>query len=115
MRPVMEDVAGLDVAVNHATPMGVRERVQHVMKDTRHRARREFSGVRQRIAQRYALYEGHRVPEEIIVLTRAQYRHDVRVLQLRGEHDLTAKALAIDSRAQLRLEHLHDHCASERM
>src|SRR5690349_5766833 len=73
---VMQDVPGLDVAMDDAAPVGVGERVQDVVQHPRYRPWRELPGMRQRIAERHALDEGHRVPEQIPVLARAQDRYN---------------------------------------
>src|SRR5690242_3557453 len=52
VRPVMENVARFDVAMNHAATMRIRERVEDVVQDTRHGARGKLPCVCQRITQR---------------------------------------------------------------
>ena len=66
-------------------------------------------------AERLSFHEGHRVPEQVAVLARAQHRHDVRMMQLRGQHDLSAKALAIDAGREVGLQHFHDDSTAERL
>ena len=67
----------------------------------------------ERGAQRLALDVRHRVPEQIALLAGREERNDVRVLQLRGDLDLSAEAVAIDAGGQLRREHLHDDVSAE--
>ena len=89
--------------MNDAAPMRVRERVEHVVQNARHRARRELPGVDQRIAQRHALDEWHRVPQQIAMLAGVEHGHDMWVLELRDEHDLATESLAIHAGPELGL------------
>ena len=113
MRTVMKNVSRLDVPMHDPSPVCIGESVEHVMQHSRHRARRKLAGVHERIAERHAFYERHRVPEQIAMLARVKHRHDVWMLKLRDEHDLPAESLAIDTCTELRLQYLHDHGSAE--
>ena len=114
MRTVMKNVSRLDVPMHDPSPVRVGESVEHVMqRKPGWPSLRKQAGVHERIAERHAFYERHRVPEQIAMLARVKHRHDVWMLKLRGEHDLPTESLAIDTCTELRLQYLHDHGSAE--
>ncbi len=102
-------VVGLDVAVHHAVPMGVREPV-HDLAQEAHRLRWGQRAVaRQPVPQRVAVDERHDVVEEPVRFTRIKQRQDVRGLQLGRDLDLAQEALPADGLGQLGAQHLDRH------
>ncbi len=113
VRTLREDVRRLDVAMDDAARVRKRERVDYVMQNPRHFARAELLLALERRAQRLAFDVRHRVPEQIALLAGREQRHDVRVLQLRGDLDLAAEPVAIDAGGELGRQHLDDDVAAE--
>ncbi len=93
-RRVDEDVVGLQVAVHHEAPVGVRDRRQHLPEE------REALGNRMRarhhvIGERQALDEFHREPRLPVGADPGVVEaRDVGMLELREDVALAAKALA---------------------
>ena len=82
------------------------------------RIRIDFAGAElllplERGAQRFPLDVRHRVPQQIALLSGGEERHDMWMLKLRGDLDLSAEAVAIDAGGQLGWQHLHDDVAAE--
>ena len=109
-----ENVARLDVPVHHAALVGVVERVHHVVQHAHDLAHVELRFPFEAGAERFALDEGHGVVEQLVVLAGRQQRDDMRVLELGGELDLTAEAVAVDAGGEVGREHLHDHFPAQR-
>ena len=82
-----QDVLRLDVPVDDSLPVRVRERRRDVLTDPERRSHRQLFLAHQALAQRFALDEGHRVPELSSALSRVEDRQNVRVLQPRGDAD----------------------------
>lgn len=61
--------------------------------------------------QGVAVDQGHGVVGESVRLARCEKRHDVRLLQLRGELDLPLEPLDVHALGQLRSQHFHDDLA----
>ena len=59
--------------------------------------------------ERLARDVGHDVVEEVAGRPRVEQRHDVRMIQPRGDLDFAQEALAADHRGNLRLQHLDRH------
>jgi hypothetical protein len=59
-----QDVFGLDVTVDHAASVGVRERVQHVAQNAKGFWDRQLAGASQPLAKRLALDVRHHVKRE---------------------------------------------------
>jgi len=109
-----QDVVRLDVAVDDAAAVRVDERARDVLENAHRFAHRERSA-REARAQRLAFDERHDEERETVGLSRAQHRHDVRMLQRRREHDLALEAVHGDRGGELVREHLHDDHSSERV
>src|SRR5690349_7428075 len=97
-----------------AAGMGEGERIDHVVEDADDLASRKRFLSLDRDAERLAVDERHRVPEQIAVLARREQWNDVRMLELRGDLDLSAETLAIDAGRQIRRKHFDDDAPVER-
>ena len=100
--------------MHDAARVRVRERVDDIAQHANRIAHRHLALARELRAQRLALHERHRIVEQIAGLPGREHRHDVRMLQRRGELDLAPKALDVDAGRHLGREHLHDDAPSER-
>ncbi len=87
MQPVSreQNVVGLDVAMDHAVRMRIRERGADLAQNQqrggdRHRPRRRLEALRERLA----IDEGHDEEDQPIALIDRVDRHDVRVRELCG-------------------------------
>jgi hypothetical protein len=58
------------------------------------------------VADLFALNEGHHVVKEPVRLTRIDEAQDVRMLQLRGELDLSLEPFPTNRRGEIRMENL---------
>src|SRR5689334_12529731 len=94
--------------------MRERQRARYVPEDADRDCDRHRPDAHQPDAQRLALDEGHRIVWESICLTRAQNRDDVRMLELRGDHDLALEALGAHSRRKIGRQDFHNDAAAER-
>src|SRR5688572_14234357 len=70
--------------------------------------------MRERVLERFAFDEGHRVVQHAFAIARRQQWDDVRVLQLRGELDLATEPFAVDAGSKIGRENLDDDFAIER-
>ena len=109
-----QDVLRLDVAVHDAVRVRVLERARHVAQHRHGRVRREPPVAAEPRAQRLALDERHRVVRQPVALPGGEHRHDVRVLQPRGDADLAREPLGAHPLGELGREHLHDDAPAER-
>lgn len=64
--------------------------------------------------QRFTLDERHREIRRAVDLTRREQGDDVRMLELRGELNLSSKAIEAYACCKLRLENLYDNLSLER-
>ena len=103
---VQQDVLGLDVAVDHAVPVRVVERVGDLARDPHRVVDRELLLAVEPVAERLALDERHDVVEEAVGLARVEQREDVRMLQIGGELDLGEEPLGAEHRGELGVQHL---------
>ena len=108
VRSQREDVAGLDVAVDHPALVRVGERLHHVVEDADHVAHRQRALALHACAERLALDEGHGVVQQLLVLAGREERHDVRMLELRGELDLAPEPVDVHPRGEIGRQHLDD-------
>src|SRR5262245_4517923 len=100
--------------MDHTARVRESERVDDVVQEADDLAWRERSLSLDGGAERLAVDERHRVPEQVAVLTRGEQRDDVRMLELRGDLDLATEALAVDARGQLGRKHFDDDAPIER-
>ena len=85
---MQEDVLGLDVAVDHPTPMRVVERIRDLTGDPDGLVDAELGLAIQLVAKRLALDVRHDVEQESVGGSRVEQRQDVRMLQRRRRLDL---------------------------
>jgi hypothetical protein len=104
---MQQDVFRLDVAMNDPMAMGVIERSRHLGRDAHRFGNRKLFLAVQPVAQRLALDERHRVPQQPVNLARIYQAQDVRVLQVGGGLDLFQKPFRTDHRRELRPQHFH--------
>src|SRR5688572_18409336 len=103
-----KDVVRLDVTMYDAALVRVRERRQDVAKNFYNVAYGQLTLAGDSGAQRFAFDERHRVVGQTFAAACCQHRHDVRVLQLRGELNLPLEPLEVDCGGQLGREKLDD-------
>ena len=98
-----QDVLRLDVAMDHAQPVGVAEGIGHLASDGDGVVDRELSFALEPVPQRLARHERHHVVQQAVGLAAVEERQDVRMLESRGRPNLGQKALAAERRAELRV------------
>ena len=101
-----QQVLGLDVAVDHAVPVGVLERPGGLGGDPERLVHRQLPLPPEPVAERLALDERHGEPELAGGLARVVDGEDVRVLQPGGELDLALEALGAERVGQVGVQHL---------
>ena len=99
--PGEEDVLGLDVAMDHALPVGVLERLRRLTRDADRVRDRERRVSAQALAEALAVHVRHREPELPGRLAGVEYRQDVRMLEPGGRLDLAQEALRPELRGAL--------------
>ena len=113
--PQSEDVVGLDVAVDHAALVREGERLGDVAEQADRLADRQGAVLAQVRAQRPALLVRHRIVGHPADLPGGEQRDDVRVLELRREHDLAPEAVDVHAAGELLRQHLHDDAPAQRL
>ncbi len=108
---VQQDVLRLDVAVDHALPVGIVERARHLRGDPDRHLDGELLVPPQTVAERLAFHVGHDVECGASDLPRVVQGEDVGMLEVGGGLDLLKEALGPDHRGELRAEHLECHFA----
>ena len=103
---LQQDVLWLDVAVDHAAPVGVCECVRHLARDQHRFRNRQQPHAREARAQRLAIDERHDVEQEATRFARVVQRQDVRVLQVGRRANLGEKALGTERGGEIRVQHL---------
>ncbi len=106
-----QDVLRLYVAVQHAAPVRVGERIGYACGDGHRTARFEYPLPVEQSAQRLAVDVRHHVVEEIARLTGVVQRHYVRMGEPRGDLDLLEEPFRADRGRELRVQHLDGHVA----
>ena len=101
MAAVQQNVLRLDVAVDDAKRVCVRQRVRDLAGDRDRVLDRQLRLALQSSAERLALHERHHVVKEAVRVAGVEHRQDVRMTQARGDLDLALEALAIHGRRQL--------------
>ena len=105
--PVLEqDVLRLDVAVDHAVPVGIVQRARDGARDLDGRRHRELPLARQPLAQRLSLDVRHDIIDETAGLAGVEERQDVRVVQVRGDPNLAEEPLDAQQGGEVWSQHL---------
>jgi hypothetical protein len=102
--PCREDVLGLDVAVDHPVLVRVLDRSSDLLRDRQGLLDAELLVAGQPVPQRLAPDVGQDIPQEALVLAGGDEGEDVRVVEPRGELDLTEKPVSAEHRGQLRAQ-----------
>ena len=106
-----EHVLGLDVAVDHAGPVGDGERLGDLAEEAHGLGHRQLAGAGEAIAQGLALDVGHDVVEEAVGVAGVEEAEDVGVLEARGDLDLAGEALGAEGGGELGTEDLDGDAA----
>ena len=104
--PVEQDVLGLDVAVDHAVPVGVVQREPDLAGDPDGGRHRQPALALQPLAQRLARHVRHDVVEEPVGLAGVEQRQDVGMGEAGDDADLPEEALGAHRGGELRVDHL---------
>ena len=104
---VQQDVFGFNVSVQDALAMRVVERAGDRAGDRDRFIDGQFVLACQTVAQGLAFDQGHDVIQEPLDRTGIVKGHDVRVLQLRRDADLSKESIGAQQRRQLRPQDLH--------
>ena len=91
-----QHVVGLDVTVHDTAFVRVGQRRRDVAQHAHRFVERQFALLHEARAQRFALDQRHREVGQAARIARRPQGHDVRMLQPRGERDLTLEALDRD-------------------
>jgi len=108
-----QDVVRLDVPVNHPLAVGIRESVDHLTQDSYGFGDRQLTTLGELGAQRFALDEGHGVPEQVAGGAGRQQWDDMRMLKPGGELNFAAEAILVDAGRHLRRKDLDDDLAAQ--
>ena len=100
-----EDIVRLDVAVHDTVLVRVRERVTDVAQNEHRVLHRQPAVVHEPLAQRAVFLVRHDVVQESVGLPRIVERHDVRMVETRGDLDLAQEALAAQCKGHLPAHH----------
>jgi hypothetical protein len=92
----------------------VLQRRRDLAQDAHRLGDRELTGARDACTEGLPLDVGHREERQVRNLPGQEHRHNVRMLQSRGDHDLALEALEAHLRGKLWREYLHDDLAAER-
>ena len=103
---VQHDVLGLNVAVDHAVPVGIVEGARDLGREPDGVGDGELLLAGEPVAQALALHERHHVIRGSMDLTRVDQAENMGVLQVGDGPDLAEKPLGPDHRRQLGAEHL---------
>ena len=107
-----EDIVGLDVAMDDAAAMRVGERARDVLENAHRLAHRERT-TRHACAHRFAIDVRHDEVRQLLRLSRTQHRHDVRMLQRGGEHDLALEPVDGDAGGEVVRQDFDDDLPAE--
>ncbi len=105
-------VGGLHVAVDDALAMRVVQRAPHLLHDTQDLGERQATALVDDLLERAPANPLHRVPQERAARADAKDRHDIRVVERRGDLALALEALGeIAPAHQLERQDLDRHLA----
>ena len=108
---IHQNIFGLDVAVHHAVPVRVVQRIGHFPGNADRLFHAQLRLAIQLVAERLALDVGHDVKQKPVRRTRVKERQNMRVLQRRGGFNLLQESLSAEHGGELRLEQLERHLA----
>jgi hypothetical protein len=100
--------------VHHTAFVRVGQRAGDVAQNADHFRNRQRATATQSCAQRFALDERHRVIRNAVDLTRCEERNDLRLLEARGQLNLTSEPVDVHAGHEIGVQHFHHHLASER-
>jgi hypothetical protein len=103
-----QDVIGLDVPVNDAALVRIRERARHVPHDAHDGVERQRSFFGELCAKGFPLDERHRVIRQPVRVARRNDGDDVRLLERGNELDFALEPFDVDARGQFGREQLDD-------
>ena len=99
-----QHVVGLDVAVHDAMLVRVLQRFRHFAEESRRLGQRQLARALEPRAERFALDERHRVPEQLARESGVEEGNDVGMLQPRHHLHLAAEAILVDGSPPSRAE-----------
>src|SRR5690606_38328034 len=102
-----QDVGWLDVAVDDAALVRIRQRFGDFAGEAHRLRHRQLLLARQPGRQRFALDQRHYVIEDSVTRARVVHRQDMRVTETGGDLDLAQEALRAERLGQLRTHHLY--------
>ena len=106
-----QDVLRLDVAVDHARLMRVRECRGHVAHDRQRVGKRQLHLALEPVPQRLARHERHDEVEQVAAAARVEEWNDVRVLERTRDGDLALEPFHADRGRQIGIDDLHRELA----
>ena len=106
MIPVEQDVLGLDVAMNHAAPVRVRERVADFRGEPQCLAHAEAPLAGQTVTERLSFDERHDVIQAARRFARVVQGQDVRMPEVGSRFDLAKEAFRTERACQVGMQHL---------
>jgi hypothetical protein len=106
-----QDVSGLDVAMDDAVLVRVRERVGDVARDRDRVGNRQLLLARDALAQRLALHEGEHMIEQAARFARVEQREDVRMLERGLDAQLAEEPVGPYRCGELGMKDLERHAA----
>ena len=101
-----QNIFWLDIAMDDAVTVGVRQRIGELLKDPDDVVDREPAHAFDVAVERLAIDEWHHVEESGTARPRVEERQDVRVLQLTRRTNFIEKAFDVDRRGHLGLQDL---------
>ena len=108
-----ENVRGLDVAMYHSLGVCIAQCISDFTQDSRRFVHGQLACAREPVAKVLAADERHGVVEEISACAGCKKGNNVRMLQPRGELDLAAKAVGVQSSGEVGRQNLDHNLAAE--
>ncbi|MBK6458003.1 MAG: hypothetical protein IPF87_18270 [Gemmatimonadetes bacterium] len=108
---VHKDILGLEVAMHHLPAMGIVERAGDRRGDTNGLVDPELLLALDALPQRLACDIRHHIEQQPRDFSRVKQRQQMWMLQIRGDADLSQKALDAQHGAELGAQHLERHLA----
>ena len=101
-----QDVLGLDVAMDHALPVCVVERIGHFARETKRPRRREAALAVEEVAERAVAHAGHDIIKEAAGIAGVVQRQQMGMLQPGHQPDLPQEPVGAELRGEGGLQHL---------